>query len=189
MLSAESCGETEGEGGGTGHRSSYEQLDPQKSEVACSCEYCASTKEPPSESRFFLPMQIGALSYSAVMDSGSMRTYMDEKTLSSMQINKQNLIPSVARLADGSRATIRGKVPLDIRIGSIVRSLEACLMPCLAYDCILATDFLKDFEFVISFDTASWSLPSGESGNFVKYATAPASCAAIAEVSDEQTDC
>ena len=131
-------------------------------------------------------MQIGALAYSALVDSDSMHTYMGEKTLSSMQINKQNLIPSVARLADSSRATIRGKVPLDIQIGSIIRSSEAHLMPCLAYDCILGMDFLKNFQFVMSFYTTSWTLPSGESGEFVKSATAPASCAAIAEVSDEQ---
>ena len=100
----------------------YEQLDPQKSEVVCSYEYCASTKEPLTESRFFLPMQIGTLSYSALVDSGSMHTYMGEKTIFSMPVGEQDQIPSVAKLADGSRATIQEKVLSDIRIGSIVRA-------------------------------------------------------------------
>ena len=109
-------------------------------------------------------MRIGALAYSALVDSGSMHTYMGKKTISSLPVCEQNLIPSVASLADGSRATIKGKVPLDIRIGSIFRSLEDRLMPCLTYDCILGIDFLKDFQFVIYFDTATWSLPTGEKG-------------------------
>ena len=131
-------------------------------------------------------MRIGALTYSALVDSGSMHTYMGEKTISSLPVGEQNLIPSVASLADGSRATIKGKVPLDIRIGSIFRSLEARFMPCLAYDCILGMDFLKDFQFVISFDTTIWSLPTGEKGEFIKSASVPTLCAAIAKVSDEQ---
>ena len=46
-------------------------------------------------------------------------------------------------------------------------------------------DFHKDFQFVISFDNASWSLPSGGSGEFIKSASVFASCATIAEVTDE----
>lgn len=135
-----------------------EQLASIGVSLDCEFEYCTATRAQNTETRFFLPLKIGNKTFSALVDCGSIFTYFGKSKFSSVPEISRNSTPSTVQMADGPVSATKGQVSLDIAIGFVTHSTEARLLPCLAYDCVLGMNFLKDFPVEIEFKENAWTL-------------------------------
>lgn len=123
-----------------------------------------SVLDSTNESRFFLTLTIKGQKVTALVDSGSTRTYLGPVF---EQVLQDSIIPVSASvlLADNSVEPVLGEVNTQLTLAGKRKALPVRLVHSLSYDCILGIDFLKTFGIKIDFGKSKWQF-SGESGWF-----------------------
>lgn len=107
-----------------------------------------------TDNRPFLNISLFGRTVKALLDSGSQKTLLSDKTSPIWRLSSTKILPSNLTLtsASGDPLPVAGRVNLPFTIGDKTRVLESTIVEDLPVDCIAGIDFFDAFDIHISVD-------------------------------------
>lgn len=126
--------------------------------------------------RCYVTFTVNETSFPALIDSGSMKTYVNDR--SGVLFGKFNKSLSFMRSANNRQVSVDGEADISFNFHNISKLVNVNLIKSLSYDMILGLDFLQTFGFLVDFENGicsleggrSWKVSFPDSSNFFSYA-------------------
>lgn len=149
-------------------------------------EYCGPVQTLELGSRWFVPIRIGEITVSALVDTGSSVTLLGEKGRQVAAYLGRDIVESPSRhiiLANGDIERSVGSVTLPFQIAGVTRELSVRIVPAIMGDAILGLDGIRAFEMSFDSRTETWRL--GEDAQIEHRFWGSADCSAAVTVTPE----
>lgn len=135
-------------GGEKAHSASQIKFDPTSSqEIECSAVTISNITE-----RFFVKIKIGDSNLNTLIDTGSSRSILSEKSFQlTKQLNKNFQTSNVKAIIflNGNTQSTLGQIDLPCEIGTVTKEISFVVVKNFHYKCILGIDVIRIFKLLV----------------------------------------